>query len=53
MMKKHADKKRRDIEFVVGAQVLLKMRSHRKTSVVGRNYAKLVARYFGPLETIS
>lgn len=48
-MKKHADKKRRDIEFVVGA----KMRSHRKTSVVGRNYAKLVARYFGPLETIS
>lgn len=53
LMKKQADKTRRDIEFAIADCVFLKMRFYRQTSLVGRSCAKLAVRYFGTFEIIS
>lgn len=49
-MVKYANKKRRDLEFVVGDYVFLKLRPHRQSSVANWIFPKLSARYFGPFQ---
>ncbi|PNX78597.1 Ty3/gypsy retrotransposon protein [Trifolium pratense] len=51
-MKKHADKKRRSVQFDIGEWVFLKLRPHRQQSIVKRIYQKLAARYYGPFQVI-
>eukprot|EP00261_Vitis_vinifera_P023282 XP_010655166.1 PREDICTED: uncharacterized protein LOC104880390 [Vitis vinifera] len=47
-MKQQADPKRRDIQFAVGNQVLLKLCPYRQQTVFKRAHQKLSSRYYGP-----
>jgi hypothetical protein len=47
-MKVMADKKRRDLQFQVGDQVLLKLQPYTQSSVANRPYPKLAFKYYGP-----
>jgi len=47
-MKLQADKKRADLQFQPGEQVLLKLQPYVQTSVANRPYPKLAFKYYGP-----
>lgn len=47
-MKVMADKKRCDLQFQVGDQVLLKMQPYTQSSVANQPYPKLTFKYYGP-----
>lgn len=47
-MKQYADNHRRDLEFAVRDQVLLKLHPCRHQSVFKRAHKKLASRYYGP-----
>jgi hypothetical protein len=54
-MKLMADQKRKDCQFSVGDQVLLKLQPYTQSSMANRPFPKLAYKYFGPykvLETI-
>ena len=47
-MKFQADRKRSELQFQPGEQVLLKLQSYVQTSVANRSYPKLAFKYYGP-----
>lgn len=51
-MKTMADRKRCDLQFQVGDQVLLKLQPYTQSSVVNRPYPKLAYKYFGPFRVL-
>jgi len=51
-MKMQADKKRRDLQFMVGDLVLVKLQPYRKHSMALRKHQKLGMCYFGPFPVI-
>ncbi|PNX60469.1 hypothetical protein L195_g051946 [Trifolium pratense] len=53
VMKHHADKKRKDVEFKVGDKVLVKLQPYRQHSAILRKNKKLSMRYFGPFNIIA
>jgi hypothetical protein len=52
-MRIYANKKRRDVSFVLGEWVFLKLRPHRQHSMAKRINQKLVARYYGPFKVLA
>jgi len=50
VMKKRADRERREVKFQVGDLVHLKLRSYCQRSLAARANEKLAARYYGPFE---
>lgn len=52
-MASYVNKKRRDLSFVVGEWVFLKLRPHRQHSVVKRINQKLSARFYGPFKILA
>lgn len=52
-MKSVADKKRSDVEYQVGDQVLLKLQPYVQSSVVSRPWPKLAMKYFGPYKVLA
>lgn len=49
-MKAQADKKRHDIQFMVGEWVYVKLKPYRQMSITSRIHHKLAAKFFGPFE---
>ncbi|WVZ13310.1 hypothetical protein V8G54_017840 [Vigna mungo] len=52
LMVQQANKKRREMQFMVGDWVYLKIRPHRQASMLVRLHSKLSARYFGPFQVL-
>ena len=52
VMKRASDKHRRELEFVVGDKVFLKIRPYRQHSVTRRICQKLAANFYGPFEVL-
>ena len=50
VMKRGADRKRREVKFKVGDFVYLKLRPYRRKSLAGRSNEKLAPRFYGPFE---
>lgn len=53
VMKCHADKKRLDMQFAIGDEVLVKLQPYRQHSAVLRKNQKLAMRYFGPFKVLA
>jgi hypothetical protein len=51
-MKLMADRKRTDLTFAVGDQVLLKIQPYTQSSVANRPFPKLAYKYFGPYRVL-
>ena len=51
-MKKKADLKRRDVEYMVGDLVFLKIRPYRQVSLWKKRNEKLSSKFFGPYKII-
>jgi len=51
-MKFQADKKRSELQFQPGDQVLLKLQPYVQTSVAHRPYPKLAFKYYGPYQVL-
>ena len=51
-IKQMADRKRRDISFKVGEQVLLKLHPYRQQTVFKRVHQKLASRFYGPYQIL-
>lgn len=51
-MKLLADKKRKDQEYTVREQVLLKLQPYAQSSLVNRPYPKLAFKYYGPYKVL-
>lgn len=53
-MKHFANTKRRNVQFMIGDLVLVKLRPHWQTSVSGQpiGYSKLAKRFYGPFRVI-
>jgi hypothetical protein len=49
-MASYANRKRRDLSFVVGEWVFLKLRPHRQQSLVKRISQKMSVRFYGPFQ---
>jgi hypothetical protein len=47
-----ADRKRNDLQFNVGDQVLLKLQSYTQSTVASRPFPKLAYKYFGPYKVL-
>lgn len=47
-----ADQKRKDFQFEVGDQVLLKLQPYTQSSVANRPFSKLSYKYFGPYKVL-
>ena len=52
-MKQQEDASRRDLEFVVGEKVFLKLQSYRQQSVQQRACNKLAAKFYGPFVVLN
>ena len=51
-MKIQADKRRSELQFQPGDQVLLKLQPYAQTSVANRPYPKLAFKYYGPYHVL-
>ena len=51
-MKEVADRRRREVQYAEGDQVLVRLRPHRQTSASGTAHSKLAKRFYGPFQII-